>query len=224
MDQKVLTLVSGGIDSPIASIIAAEEFEIIPLNFCLVPMVPQESFLKTVDVLQNLREKIDYDESIIVPWAGMLKEIKTKIDQRYSCVACRRTMLKCAEKLCRQKEAKGIITGESLGQKASQTIENLSATSSKISVPVIRPLIGLNKDEIVKISREIEMLKEDHSGCCKATPSQPVTKAKEEKMNKKMRKINFEKILEKSLSLAISLEEFEDIGINYLDRLSAEFV
>lgn len=223
MSEKLLPLVSGGIDSPLACVLLSREFEVLPLYYCLFPMATKESSMKAIETLNNLKKATGFEKAIIYPWSGMLREIKRKINDRYSCVACRRAMVECASDICKEKGAFGIVTGESLGQKASQTMENISATSSDTSIPIIRPLIGLNKDEIVKMSRDLGILKEEHSGCCQAVPSTPATKAGIKDLDREMKKIDYGKIKKKSDRLSLTLEQFLNNGEDYFDKLVVEF-
>lgn len=223
MKEKVLGLISGGIDSPVASILAAEEFEVIPLHFCLYPMSSRESSIKSMEALGGLQEKIDFQRAIIFPWAGILGEIRSKIRENYACVACRKSMLVTASEICKRENAGGIVTGESLGQKASQTLENLSATSSNIDVPLIRPVLGMNKKEIIELSKELNVWRPDHAGCCLATPQKPRTKARVEEVEREMKKINLQRLIEEDEDLLLEAKSFDRDFEGYLFELAAEF-
>lgn len=223
MKEKVLGLVSGGIDSPVASVLAARKFEVIPLHFCLYPMSSQEDSLKAIDALRDLEEKMDFKKAIVFPWGGILGEIRSKIREGYACVACRSAMLMTAGEICKREGAGGIVTGESLGQKASQTIENISVTSSMVDVPLLRPLVGMNKREIIALSKEMGIWRADHAGCCLATPSKPRTKARKWELDEEMRKIDLQRLIEEGEDLILRVKNLDLDFEEYLFQLAARF-
>lgn len=223
MKENIIALLSGGIDSPVAALLAAREFDVIPLHFSLYPMTSQESAEKAVESLQNLQEKIQFEKAIIFPWAGVLSEIRSEVGESYTCVCCRKSMLRTASEFCERENAYGIVTGESVGQKASQTIENIFATSSGINIPIIRPLIGMNKEEITKLSKSEGVWKEDHAGCCLITPNKPKTNASPEDLDKEMEKINLEKLIRDSEDSILEVKNFDRDFDDYFLELAGAF-
>ncbi|KXA97037.1 hypothetical protein AKJ37_03850 [candidate division MSBL1 archaeon SCGC-AAA259I09] len=221
--EKVIGLVSGGIDSPVAVCLAAKEFEVILLHFCLYPLSSRESSLKAIETLRDLKSKINFEKAIIFPWAGVLKEIRSEVRDGYSCVVCRRSMLLTASEIGKQEGAGGIVTGEALGQKASQTLENLAATSANIELPLLRPLIGMNKQEIIGISKEIGIWKPDHAGCCLATPQKPRTRAEPEEVAREMKKINLQKLIKESEEHSLSVKNLSEIPEDYFFEIAGKF-
>ena len=131
MTEKVISLISGGIDSPIATLIASEDFEVLPVHFCLYPKTSKESAFAAYDAIETLNERIDFEKTIIFQWADILREIKENTEDWLNCVAWRRVMLRSAEFLAEEENASGIVTGESIGQKASQTIEKVGYLNTK---------------------------------------------------------------------------------------------
>lgn len=221
MTEKVLSLVSGGIDSPVASILASKEFKVIPLHFTLYPMTSKKSSLEILQSLKELKEKMSSKKAIVFPWAGILSEIVERVKDRYSCVVCRRCMFHATSEICRIENAMGIVTGESLGQKASQTIENISSTSIGIPFPIIRPVIGMDKDEIVKLSRKWDLQKTANSDSCPAIPPNPLTKAQVPKVKREVEKIHIHKYIEKHREL---ISELKDIQLEeYISKLENAF-
>lgn len=224
MSEKTISLISGGIDSPIATLIAAEKFEILPLHYCLYPMASEESAIAAFETLENLHDKIVFEKTIIFPWAGILQKIRKKIKNYLTCVACRKSMLITAQQIGKKENAAGIITGESLGQKASQTLKNIRATSHQIKMPIIRPLIGMDKMEITELSKEHGIWKEDHAGCCLMTPDKPSTKANPEELDKELEKIDLLDLIEEYEKKSLELTDFsKDDFESYLFELAAEF-
>ncbi len=206
--KKAVCLISGGIDSPLAAAMLSSKYEIIPLHFCHYPYYCKGSFEKMIKIMNHLKEKTKFKKLIIFPWAPILSKIlkSDKDTRKYMCVLCRKAMLKTAEKIAKKEKACVIVTGESLAQKASQTLPNLIATSHGISIPILRPLIGLDKTEIEQISKEMELWFEKHVGFCNATPQKPTTKADKEKLNKFYKNLDMDKIIDKNLKKMLILK------------------
>ncbi len=223
MKEKVIGLVSGGIDSPVANLIISKKFELVPLHLSLYPMATLENSIKSIEILKEIKESTNFKKAIIYPWAGILKKIKSKIRQEYACVICRKSMLFTASKFCEKEKAKGIVTGESLGQKASQTLDNISAITSKTGFPVLRPLIGMNKREIIARSREFGIWNPDHAGCCLAVPSKPRTKARTYEIERELEKIDLPKLIEKNMDLSLEIKDLDWKYEEYLFELASKF-
>lgn len=205
--ERVICLVSGGIDSPVAAMLAAKSFEIIPLHFCLYPYTSKENFFTAVEVLKTLKEKTGFEKAVLFPWSKILRKI-LKPSGKYSCVLCRKGMLMVAELLCEREGAAGIVTGESIGQKASQTIQNLAATSSGLKFPVLRPLLCHDKVEVVRLSRELGLWREVHAGCCYAVPKRPSTMASADIISTLCEKIGLRAIIAAEMGNVLELRDF----------------
>lgn len=223
MKEKVLGLFSGGIDSPVACMLASREFEVIPLYFCLYPMASKESSIRALEILDELQEDIGFKRAIIFPWAGFLEGAREKVKDSHICIVCRRGMLETASKICDREYIRGIVTGESLGQKASQTVENISAISSSIEVPILRPVLAMNKEEIIGLSKELNIWRADHSGCCLATPQKPRTQASAQEVEREMKKIDLKGLTEGAEELVLDVKDFDWDFEDYLFRLAARF-
>jgi len=223
--EKVICMVSGGIDSPVAAALAAKEAEIIPLHFNLYPFYCESSFSLTTEILKHLQELTGFKRMIVFPWGNVLSRIHSSPDsKKYACVLCRHGMLKAAEYFCVQEGACGIVTGESLGQKASQTLENMYATSSELKFPIFRPLFGLDKVDIERISRKIGVWSDKHVGCCSATPEKPTTAAKPDILEEYYSELELQKLIESNLPRAFigevsSPEALDGILLDFLDRI-----
>jgi thiamine biosynthesis protein ThiI len=194
--------------------LASRGFEVVPVHFCLYPYTCEDNFYTAVDVLHSLKEKTNFHHAILFPWSRILRRILRETG-KYACLLCRRGMLRAAELLCEREGAKGIVTGESLGQKASQTLQNLSAVSRGLRYPVIRPLLSMDKIEIERISKQFGLWREVHAGCCYATPRYPKTTAKPEVVAMLERKLNLKEMIRaesehilKLISWDEDLEEF----------------
>lgn len=223
MKEKVVCLVSGGIDSPVACTMVAKRFEVVPLHFCLYPLSSEESSLRALEIIGELKEKIGSKKVIVFPWAGILKAIRSEIEEKYVCVACRKSMLHAAEAVCEQEGATGIVTGESLGQKASQTLANIGATSFGVKYPILRPLLGFNKNEIVGRSKRLEIWHAQHAGCCLATPKKPRTKADPLIVDEKLSKMKIRELIREELNSLLELETIEENFEEFLFELAGKF-
>lgn len=179
--------------------------------------------MKTMKALQNLQEKIEFKEVITFPWAGILEEITTRVKESYICVVCRKSMLLTAREICKEKSADGIVTGESLGQKASQTIENISAISGDIDIPVMRPLVGMNKEEIINLSKKKSIFRTEHAGSCPAAPTNPKTKAKPEEGDKELEKIKLGEYIKENKDMVLNLENSNKDISKYFSKLEKKF-
>ena len=211
MEEKVVCLVSGGIDSPVACALAAKRFSIIPLHFCTYPYTSEEMFELTMGALKKVRKVAKFEKAIVCPWAEILSAILEKIDRReYTCLVCRKSMFRVAEFICEREGAGGIVTGESLGQKASQTLSNLSAISTGIKFPILRPLLGLDKLEIEKISKELGIWQARHAGGCSAIPKHPRTRANASEIDGLLDQLDLGELIRKNTRKTVEVRTFRE--------------
>ncbi|MEM2890295.1 MAG: hypothetical protein QW358_02990 [Candidatus Hadarchaeum sp.] len=217
--EKVVCLVSGGIDSPVAMALAARRYEVLPLHFCLYPYTCEETFMVAMRVLEDLRRKVDFEKLIVYPWAKVLRRIMGGEERSYACLLCRRGMFRVAEMVCQKESASGIVTGEVLGQKASQTLSNLWATTAGLKFPVLRPLLGMDKVEIEKISKELGIWHEVHAGCCYATPKHPRTKAEPAKVESLWKSLKLEEFFREQMGNVLEVRTFREDFRAYLEKL-----
>ncbi|MDD4353968.1 MAG: 7-cyano-7-deazaguanine synthase [Candidatus Nanoarchaeia archaeon] len=171
--MKAVCLLSGGIDSPVAAKLAInKDMEVIFLHAQI-----SDKKLKITELANAVckNPKIFYYEH-----TGFLKKAKEKCNNRYLCILCKRNMYKEAEKLAIKEGAEFIITGESIGQVASQTLKNIATLNYGIKIPILRPLIGLSKQEIINIAKEIGTynLSIIDNPKCLFVPNQPCINAK----------------------------------------------
>jgi thiamine biosynthesis protein ThiI len=174
-----LLLLSGGIDSPVAGfLMAARGMGIDAVHFHAYPYTSEEAKQKTIRLAEILGGYCMGMRLHIVGFAKVQMRIKEQAPQPWATVLLRMAMMDCAEKVGRKIKAKCLITGESLSQVASQTIENLSCTQSVVALTVLRPLIGMDKETIIKKAQQIGTFKtsiEPHQDCCVLfTPPHPV--------------------------------------------------
>ncbi len=168
--SKVVALVSLGIDSPVAAwMMMHRGCKVVALHFNI-----EERTGGIEDILKVLEEfSIHRIKLYVVPYDNILADI-AKNSGKYACVICKRTMLRIAQKISAIEKAHGIVTGDSIGQVASQTIENLE-TLSEVASPIYRPLIGMDKKEIIDKARIIETYKLADKRRCWFVPKKPAT-------------------------------------------------
>lgn len=186
VEGSLVALVSGGIDSPVAAwMMMRRGCRILPLYILFEPFfdpLETERAKRAVEALRRYQPGIELtvvDDPCLAEIAGELRAMRM---ERYTCILCKRRMYRLASEYAEKTGAKGIVTGESLGQVASQTLDNLMVLEEAARVPVYRPLIGMDKEEIVRIAREIgtwEAQEHARKGAgCRAVPRRPATAAK----------------------------------------------
>ncbi len=200
---KVVALVSGGIDSPVAAFMMLKRgVEVIVLHFNNYPYTggSNEKVLKIIDKLNEYSpSKLKYYEA---GYGEYLKKCIEDAPQRLTCVLCKSGMYKIAEALAKQEGALAIVDGSSLGQVASQTLPNILATRYSTQIPVLSPLIGLDKLEIEGIGRKIGTFDISilPAGGCTAVPKYPETNADLEQVLEVLEEIDFEDEVKKVVS------------------------
>ena len=183
--MKAVVLLSGGIDSPVAAhVMARAGAEIVALHMDGAPYF--ESNARVGKLVARLREITNQEIPLFTAPHGSanLSEIaKTKVPN-IRCVLCKRFMMRAAEALAEREGCNAVVMGDSMGQVASQTLQNIRAEQRAINIPIIRPLIGMDKDQIIGIAREIGTyeLSIDGAGPCGIVPAKPSTAANPERI------------------------------------------
>ncbi|WP_409199952.1 tRNA uracil 4-sulfurtransferase ThiI [Methanobrevibacter sp. DSM 116169] len=179
---KVISLLSSGIDSPVATYLMMKRgCEVVGLHFENIPYTTEKSLEQFETLVKELEtyssgQKI---ETQIVKYGDYLKKCKEDAPEKMTCILCKSGMYKTASLLAKEIGAQAIVDGSSVGQVASQTLQNILSTRIGVEMPILSPLIGLDKREIEDIARKIgtfEISKEDDGGCS-AVPKYPETKA-----------------------------------------------
>lgn len=176
-----ISLLSGGIDSPVSSYMMAKRgLKIIPLHFFSFPYTSEMAKEKVIRLAEIVAEYSDSKELLIVPFTKIQEAIKLKTPDAFGTILTRRFMMRIAERVALMYKAKGIVTGENLGQVASQTLEAMAAIQEVIKMPVLQPLCGMDKAEIVATAREIGSFETSilpYEDCCTVfTPKKPKTR------------------------------------------------
>ncbi|MBA5941928.1 MAG: tRNA 4-thiouridine(8) synthase ThiI [Methanophagales archaeon] len=189
VEGKLLALFSGGIDSPVAAwFMMKRGCRVIPIYFDNTPFSDESSLRRAKRVAEILKEYQPDFEIRVEDGGNFLiraKEVLRKDGiENYTCILCKRQMYRVAERIAKEEGAKGIVTGEAIGQVASQTLDNLLVLDEACSLPVYRPLIGLDKIEIERIAKEIGTFEASifPASSCSAVPDKPTTKAKLDKV------------------------------------------
>lgn len=153
---KGMLLLSGGIDSPVAAYMMAKRgLKLIAVHFSSPPYTSEKAKEKVIE-LRNLVEKYTGKMKLyVVPFTDIQLEIHKSCPSEFMITIMRRYMMRIATLLAKKEDCKSIVTGESLGQVASQTVESMTCTGATTNLPILRPLIGFDKEEIMAISRKI---------------------------------------------------------------------
>lgn len=217
INGKCALMLSGGIDSPVAGyMIAKRGVELIAVHFHSYPYTSERAKIKVLDLAKKLSKYAGRMEVYVVPFTDIQLLINDKADHDMMVILMRRYMMRITEKIAEKFGAKAIVTGESLGQVASQTIESISVTNEVTSMPVLRPLIGMDKEEITKISRKIDTFEisiQPYEDCCTVfVPKHPKTKpradfAREQELRLEGIDALVEKAVEETEMIAINWEE-----------------
>ncbi len=178
---KAAVLISGGLDSPVAAWqMAKRGVELTAIHFASPPYTSELAHEKVVRLLRKVSEYAGRIKMITVNFTKLQEAIRDNCQEDLGTVILRRFMLRAAEKIARDEGCSALITGESLGQVASQTIQAIACTDAVASMPVFRPLIGADKSEIVKIAYRIDTYDisiEPYEDCCTIfTPKHPRTR------------------------------------------------
>lgn len=178
---RAAVLISGGLDSPVAAwMMAKRGVELTAIHFASPPYTSERAHEKVVALLKKVGEYAGRIEMITVPFTRIQEEIRDKCPEELATVIMRRFMMRAAERIAREKECSALITGESLGQVASQTIQAIACTDAAANMPVFRPLIGSDKAEIVALAHRIDTYDisiEPYEDCCTVfTPRHPRTR------------------------------------------------
>ena len=175
-----VTLLSGGIDSPVSTyMIAKRGVRLIPVHFFSFPYTSQRAKDKVVELAWLLTQYCGRMTLEVVPFTHIQEEIRDKCPEEFFTLIMRRFMMRIAERIALSNGTKAIVTGENLGQVASQTMEAMASTQAVIDLPVLQPLVGMDKEEIVQMSRKIGTFDTSilpYEDCCTVfTPRHPRT-------------------------------------------------
>ena len=198
-----LLLLSGGIDSPVAGCMMAKRgLEIEALHFDSFPYTSERAREKVMDLAQEMCEFCSKIHVHVISLTHIQEEIRDKCEEDYFTLLLRIFMMRLAERCAREYKCGALITGESLGQVASQTLAAIGVTDSVVNIPVFRPCIGLDKNEIVKEARHYGTFETSilpYEDCCTVfTPRHPKTQPKIDAVMAELAKLDYEALLDEA--------------------------
>ena len=201
---KALLLMSGGIDSPVAGFMMAKRgVSLHCVHYHSYPFTSERGEEKVKELAKKLSMYTGKIKFYSVNILNIQKEINEKCPEKQMTIISRKFMMRIAEKIARHNKLDALITGESLGQVASQTMQGLTVTNESVSIPVFRPLIGMDKVDIIKVAREIDTFETSSlpfEDCCTVfLPKHPVTNPLVEDIKKSEEALDIEGLVNKAI-------------------------
>ncbi|NBK47957.1 tRNA 4-thiouridine(8) synthase ThiI [Staphylococcus delphini] len=201
---KTLLMLSGGIDSPVAGMeVMRRGVTIEAIHFHSPPFTSEKAKEKVIELTRIMAERVGSIRLHIVPFTEVQKQIHKVVHERYTMTSTRRMMLRIADKVVHQIGADAIVNGENLGQVASQTLKSMYAINAVTNTPILRPLLSLDKEEIVKKAKDIgtfETSIQPYEDCCTIfTPKNPVTEPQFEKVLQYESGFDFEEMIDRAV-------------------------
>ncbi|MFW3604044.1 tRNA uracil 4-sulfurtransferase ThiI [Staphylococcus caprae] len=198
---KTLLMLSGGIDSPVAGMeVMKRGVTIEAIHFHSPPFTSEKAKDKVIELTRILSERVGPIKLHIVPFTELQKQINKVVHPRYTMTSTRRIMMRVADAFVHKIGAHAIVNGENLGQVASQTLKSMYAINHVTSTPVLRPLLTLDKEDIIKKAKEIgtfETSIQPFEDCCTIfTPKNPVTEPDFDKVEKYESVFDFEDMIQ----------------------------
>ena len=202
---SAVSLLSGGIDSPVSTwMMAKRGMRIIPVHFFSFPYTSELAKEKVLDLAKLLVPWCGRMNVQVVPFTHIQEEIRAKCPEDYFTIIMRRMMMRIASAVAADNNCGALITGESLGQVASQTMEAMAATEDCADVPVLRPLVGMDKAEVISIARRIGTFETSilpYEDCCTVfTPRHPCTHPKLRKVREAEKDLDVEPLVAEALA------------------------
>lgn len=201
---KTLLMLSGGIDSPVAGIeVMKRGVTVEAIHFHSPPFTSEKSKDKVIELTRILAERVGPIKLHLVPFTEIQKQINKVVHPRYTMTSTRRMMMRISDKVVHQINANAIVNGENLGQVASQTLKSMYAINHVTATPVLRPLLTLDKEDIIKKAKELgtfETSIQPYEDCCTIfTPKNPVTEPDFDKVIKYESVFNFDEMIENAV-------------------------
>jgi len=201
---SAVTLLSGGIDSPVSSyMIAKRGVRLIPVHFFSFPYTSEAAKEKVIELTKLLTPYCGRLRLCVVPFTHIQEEIRDKCPEEYFTIIMRRFMMRIADRIARDNGCGALVTGENLGQVASQTMSAMGVTESVTALPVLRPLIGFDKEEIIRVARRIGTFDTSilpYEDCCTVfTPRHPELKPTAERAAEYETALDVEALVEEAL-------------------------
>ena len=204
INGRAVSLLSGGIDSPVASwMMAKRGLALEMVHFFSYPYTSPEAKEKVLELSRLLSPWIGRHVVHVVPFTHIQEEIRKNRPDALFTVIMRRFMMRIAQRVAQRVDAKALITGESLGQVASQTMDAMNCTGAVCDLPVFRPLIGMDKEEIIRIARRIGTLETSilpYEDCCTVfTPRHPRTRPRPDEVEQAEAALDIEALVNEAV-------------------------
>lgn len=201
---KTLLMLSGGIDSPVAGIeVMKRGVTVEAIHFHSPPFTSEKAKDKVIELTRILAERVGPIKLHLVPFTEIQKQINKVVHPRYTITSTRRMMMRISDKVVHQINANAIVNGENLGQVASQTLKSMYAINHVTATPILRPLLTLDKEDIIKKAKELgtfETSIQPYEDCCTIfTPKNPVTEPDFDKVVKYESVFNFDEMIENAV-------------------------
>ncbi|MCC8169806.1 MAG: tRNA 4-thiouridine(8) synthase ThiI [Oscillospiraceae bacterium] len=211
--SKATLLLSGGIDSPVAGhMISKRGVEIDAVNFFSFPYTSERAKEKVIELASIIARYTSKINLYIVPFTEIQLQIRDNCPEEHMTLIMRRFMMRIAERLARKNKSIALVTGESIGQVASQTLAALDVTNSAVDMPVLQPLIGMDKLENMDRAREIGTYETSilpYEDCCTVfTPKHPTTNPKRENIERTESRLDVETLIEAALAGVEKIEVY----------------
>ncbi len=192
-------LLSGGIDSPVAGFkMMKRGLSLDFIHFHAYPLVSDDSIKKVKKLFKILKDYCPGSSLFLMPFGEIQKKIRLEVPEKLRIIFYRRVMLEISQELSKSQNAEVLITGESLGQVSSQTLANMKATEQAVDFPILRPLVGENKEEIIETAKKIGTynisILPDQDCCTLFNPRKPETNADMREVLKMDKKVKLEKL------------------------------
>jgi tRNA uracil 4-sulfurtransferase len=205
---KAMVLMSGGFDSPVAAWwLLKRGVQLRYAHFHSAPYTSKASIEKVVDLTKALERFGASTKIYLISFADVQKEIMMNAPEKFRVILYRRFMVRIAEALAKKEKCLALITGDSVGQVASQTLENILAVNEAATIPIFRPLIGMDKEEIMQKARQIgtyDISRLPHDDCCtRLMPKKPETRAKLSEVLAAEKNLDVEKIIMETLTKTV---------------------
>lgn len=223
---KAMLMLSGGIDSPVAGYLAMKRgVDIEMVHFFSPPYTSEQALNKAKELTAKLTPYVGKIKFIQVPFTEIQETVKEKVPSGYLMTIQRRFMLRITALLAQQRKGLAIFNGEALGQVASQTLESMAAINDVTTMPVLRPVVSMDKNEIIKIAEEIDTFDlsiQPFEDCCTIfAPPAPKTKPKIEKARYYEERLDIEGLIERSMA-GVKITEI-NIGDEFMNKDSQVF-
>lgn len=216
VNGKALVMLSGGIDSPVACFETMKRGVAIEcIHYASPPYTSERALNKVKELASIVSACQGHIRLHIIPFTPIQLEIYKQCDESYAITIMRRMMYRLAQRVCEKQNCLAIVNGESLGQVASQTLESMNVINNVVSIPVLRPVVCMDKLEIIDIAQKIgtyEISIQPFEDCCTIfTPKNPVTKPSLKKCEKMEARMDFEPLLEEAIQNMESMNVYSII-------------